>query len=97
MPKGHHADFAASSDADLGDLAALLSEALRRLDAVIEDASYRMLVHSAPPDMGADLQHFHWHIEIHPRLALAEHLSGVLDVNPVPPEEAAQALREAAL
>jgi len=95
LPKGHHADFASTSDQDLGDLAALLSEVLVRLDRVIEDCAYRMVVETAPPDMGADLQQFHWHLEIHPVIARPSVLWSVVDVNPTPPEEAARLLREA--
>jgi UDPglucose--hexose-1-phosphate uridylyltransferase len=97
LPKGHHADFADSEEGDLADLAALLLEVLARLDRVVEDASYTMIVQTAPPDMGADLQNFHWHIEIHPKLALPSPLAGVLDVNLVPPEDAARMLREAVI
>ncbi|MCK6552406.1 hypothetical protein L6R52_41645 [Myxococcota bacterium] len=97
LPKGHHADFAASSDADLADLAALLHEVLVRLDRATDGAAYQLVVMTAPPDMGADLQQFHWHVEISPRLAFDAMLGGVVDVNPVRPEDAARMLREVVL
>lgn len=90
LPKGHHADFTSSSDADLGDLARLLTEVLGRLERLIPDISYRIVLETAPPEMGADLQHFHWHLELQPVLSPRAPLYGVLDVNPISPEEAAR-------
>ncbi len=98
LPKGHHADFAASGDEDLADLAAVLSEALRRLSAVHPGAKYRLVLETSPPDMGADLQQFHWHFEIHPLLpAMSSPTFSVIDTNAVSPEDAARMLREAVI
>lgn len=97
LPKGHHADFADVEDEDLGDLAALLSEALRRLRSVLGDVAYGLSVESPPPEMGADLKSFHWHIEIHPKPAWPAALAAIVDCNPVTPEEAARALRGATI
>lgn len=96
LPKGHHSDFATSSDPDLADLAALLSECLRRADAVVPGANPRMVLETAPPDMGSDLQQFHWHLSLQPVPETARKV-GAVAVNPVAPEEAAKILREAAL
>jgi UDPglucose--hexose-1-phosphate uridylyltransferase len=95
MPKGHHADFTETGDLDLADLAGLLLEVLNRLDRVIDDCAYRWVLETAPPEMGADLQQFHWHLEIHPILDNQSSVMwSVLDVNAVAPEEAARLLRE---
>ena len=54
-----------------------------------------------PHDFGLRTPHFasyyHWHIEIIPRLLPVAGLAwdGGIHINPVPPEEAAQALRDA--
>lgn len=95
LPKGHHADFSEATDHDLADLAALLAEVLAKLERALDGAVYNLAVQTAPPEMGADLHTFHWHIEIHPRIRAPSVLLGVLDANPVPPEEAARLLRDA--
>lgn len=97
LPKGHHADFASTGDEDLADLAALLSEGLRRLYALFPNARYRMVLETSPPDMGADLVQYHWHFELHPVLGMPSPTFSVMDTNCVAPEEAARALREAVI
>lgn len=97
LPRGHHSDYALSSDQDLSDLAALFSECLRRVDRVLDGAKTRIVLHTAPPEMGADLQQFHWHFEIHPVARARAPLWSIVDLNPTPPEEAARLLREAQL
>jgi UDPglucose--hexose-1-phosphate uridylyltransferase len=94
-PKGHHADFRVSSDAELSDLGRLLKGTLQRLRGVLGDPAYRMILYTAPLDAGADVGAFHWHLSIQPVLPLPSALSPVVELNPVPPEIAAAQLREA--
>lgn len=94
LPKGHHFDFHDASDGDLSDLAGLLREVLARIDACLERPPWVLNLWTAPPDMGADLQQFHWHLEVLPHLGSRGSLGGALDVNEVPAEDAARALRE---
>ena len=57
--------------------------------------AYNYIIHTAPFDMG-ELPHYHWHIEVIPRLTKVagfEWGSGFY-INPVPPENAASFLRE---
>jgi hypothetical protein len=56
-----------------------------------------MTLETAPPEMGAALQQFHWHFEVQPLLGARAAMNDVLEVNPTPPEEAARLLREAQL
>ncbi len=95
LPKGHHGGLEVESDEELGDLADLLSRLLRALEEVLERPAYQLVLWTAPLDAGADLAQFHWHLEVRPRLPIAGALAELLDFNPVPPEQAAQALREA--
>ena len=56
---------------------------------------YNYIIHTAPFDT-QELPHYHWHIEIIPRLTRVagfEWGTGFY-INPVPPEEAAAFLRE---
>ena len=71
---------------------------LRKLDKVLEHPAYNFIVHSAPVQEGP-LAHYHWHIEIIPKLTKVagfEWGTGFY-INPTPPEESAKFLREAGL
>ena len=56
--------------------------------------SYNYVIHTAPPD-GGETPHYHWHLEIIPRLAKMAgfELGTGVHINPVPPEAAASILR----
>jgi UDPglucose--hexose-1-phosphate uridylyltransferase len=105
MPKAHHCDFTAISDAECNGLAQALKHILARVRTALQDPPLNYLIHTAPfrrPRAGywATIQHdFHWHLEVIPRLtrpAGFEEGSGFY-INPVPPEEAATLLRSVVL
>ena len=61
----------------------------------LDNPSYNYIIHTAPFDH-VELPHYHWHIEVTPRLnkvAGFEWGSGFY-INPVAPEQAAAFLRE---
>ena len=86
------------SDVDvLRGLAGVLGEFLRRMNRLLNDPPFNFMLHTAPLHAPA-LDHFHWHLEVIPKLTRVagfEWGSGFF-INPVPPEDAATALREAA-
>jgi UDPglucose--hexose-1-phosphate uridylyltransferase len=68
---------------------------LNRLELALDRPAYNYIIHTAPFDHG-ELPHYHWHIEVIPRLTKVagfEWGSGFY-INPVPPENAACFLRE---
>ena len=80
------------------NLAWILRTTMRKIDKVLERPAYNFIVHSAPVQEGR-LAHYHWHIEIIPKLTKVagfEWGTGFY-INPTPPEESAQFLREAGL
>jgi UDPglucose--hexose-1-phosphate uridylyltransferase len=82
----------------LVELAHCLRDALARLNRVLDHPPFNYLIHSHPLD-GAEARHYHWHIEILPKLVRVagfEWGSGMF-INPVAPEEAARLLRQVAL
>ncbi len=96
IPKNHGAVFQETSKFGLENFAMMLSETLKRLAEVLEDPPYNFVLHTAPlrQDVG---RHYHWHLEIMPKLTRVagfEWGSGFF-INPTPPEEAAKYLREA--
>ncbi len=116
IPSRHDSQFERITPTEVQRLARVLHEALRRLEATLEQPPYNYIVHSAPfkahdaevfrsilgpPPIASDggLEHYHWHIEIIPRLtSVAGFEWGTgLYINPVPPETCAECLRDAAL
>jgi UDPglucose--hexose-1-phosphate uridylyltransferase len=94
LPVRHRSAFEECGVDDLRALARLLGDFLRRMNRVLKDPPFNFMLHSAPLREPA-LEHFHWHLEIIPilsRVAGFEWGSGFF-INPLPPEDAARALR----
>ena len=79
-------------------LARMLKETLMRLDQVLDRPALNFMIHTSP--IGEEINdHYHWHIEIIPKLTKVagfEWGTGFY-INPTPPEESARFLREAKL
>jgi UDPglucose--hexose-1-phosphate uridylyltransferase len=68
---------------------------MEKIEIALDRPAYNYIVHTSPFDTQS-LAHYHWHIEIIPRvtkMAGFEWGSGFY-INPVPPEEAAAFMRE---
>ena len=73
----------------------MLRQVLNKLEQALDSPAYNYIIHTAPFDH-QELPHYHWHIEIIPRLTKVagfEWGSGFY-INPVPPEDAAGFLRD---
>lgn len=93
-PKRHDACYENCREDELQDLAQVLNDVLRRYQRILNQPDYNLIVHNAPlqKDLG---EHFHWHMELMPMLSRTagfEWGTGFY-INPVPPEEAVQALK----
>ena len=98
LPKRHESHFEDADAPTLENLAWILRTTLRKIDKVLERPAYNFIIHSAPVQDAA-LPHYHWHIEIIPKLTKVagfEWGTGFY-INPTPPEESAKFLREAGL
>jgi UDPglucose--hexose-1-phosphate uridylyltransferase len=96
LPKVHNSHAEAMSHAEIEDLARVLQSNLRKIDSTLEQPPYNLVLHSAPIQEPA-AAHYHWHIELIPKLTQVagfEWGSGFY-INPTPPEESAKFLREA--
>jgi len=94
LPTVHRAAFEESGVDELRNLAELLSGFLRRMNRVLGDPPFNFMLHTAPL-RGGELESFHWHLEVIPKLTRVagfEWGSGFF-INPLPPEDAAAALR----
>lgn len=95
MPKRHTSSFSKESNYRLESLSQIFSESLKRLTACIPKVPYNFVLHTQPLRTH-DLEYFHYHFEIVPKLtsiAGFEWGSGFY-INPMPPETAAKYLRE---
>jgi UDPglucose--hexose-1-phosphate uridylyltransferase len=96
LPKRHESHFASrDKDDNFYSVAEALSAVLKKYNKVLNSPPYNFMVHTGPFGNG-DMHHYHWHIEIIPRLtkmAGFEWGTGFY-INPTPPEEATEYLRE---
>jgi UDPglucose--hexose-1-phosphate uridylyltransferase len=95
LPRAHSSHAEHMSHPEIQNLAHVLQVVVRKIDATIEKPPYNLVVHSAPIQDTA-LPHYHWHIELIPKLT---HVAGFewgsgFHINPTPPEEAAKFLRD---
>ena len=102
-PKRHNCAYVDISKEEMLDLSRTLRGTLKRIGSVLHDPPYNYILYTAPnrvPRSGywhTLKEDFHWHIEIQPRVmqvAGFERGSGFY-INPTPPEDAAQYLRNA--
>ena len=96
LPKRHQPDFVQIGEDEVRDLAYVMRDSLRRLAFTVYDPPYNMVLHTSPVNDGT-YEHYHWHLEILPRLTIIAgfELGTGYYINPTPPEMAAAALREA--
>ncbi|MFH1378638.1 MAG: galactose-1-phosphate uridylyltransferase [bacterium] len=95
IPKKHSSDFEDIQKYEVVNFSFILKNTLSKINNVLEHPPYNYLLHNSPV-RESNLPHFHWHLEIIPkltRLAGFEWGTG-LYINPTPPEEAAKFLRE---
>src|SRR5213078_3020835 len=96
LPVRHRSAFEESGVEELRGLAEMVGTFLRRMNRTLGTPPFNFMLHTAPLREGA-LDHFHWHLEIIPKLTRVagyEWGSGFF-INPAPPEDAAEALRDA--
>jgi UDPglucose--hexose-1-phosphate uridylyltransferase len=94
LPTEHAPHFEDLEPGGLDRLANVLADVLRRVEAVVPEAAYNLLLRTAPW-VGAGQSWCHWRIEILPRTSMVagfELASGIF-INPHAPERAAGKLR----
>ena len=96
LPKVHGSSYENNQSSMYASLAKILKDMLMRLDSALDRPAYNFMIHTSP--IGEEINdHYHWHIEIIPKLTKVagfEWGTGFY-INPTPPEEAARFLREA--
>ena len=96
LPKIHYPSFEHMDSPLYEEAAQILSDTLHRLHQVLNNPPYNYIIHTSSFSE-VDRDYYHWHFEIMPKLTKVagfEWGTGFY-INPTPPEEAAQYLREA--
>jgi UDPglucose--hexose-1-phosphate uridylyltransferase len=94
LPKNHNSHYENIQKSEVDELGTVLKTILLKLEVALDKPAYNYIIHTAPFDTQA-LPHYHWHIEVIPRLTRVagfEWGTGFY-INPVPPEQAAEYLR----
>jgi UDPglucose--hexose-1-phosphate uridylyltransferase len=95
IPFRHDSHFETIHEREVYNLAWVLKSVLRKMNQALEHPAYNLIIHTAPVQEPGYV-HYHWHIEIIPKLTRVagfEWGTGFY-INPTPPEESARFLRE---
>ena len=95
VPKAHNSHYENIQKIEVDELGTVLKTILSKLEVALDRPAYNYIIHTAPFDT-QPLPHYHWHIEIIPRLTRVagfEWGTGFY-INPVAPEQAASYLRD---
>lgn len=93
LPKKHESHFERLAPESAGELAAIVKSVIGKLHVSMEELSYNLVVHTMPVQE-PPAAHYHWHIEIMPKLSMVagfEWGTGFY-INTVSPEDAAEML-----
>jgi len=94
LPKRHASHYENLQRLVVEELAYCLKTTLLKIEKALNMPAYNYIVHTTPFE-NPEIEHYHWHIEIIPRLTKVagfEWGTGFY-INPVPPESAAEFLR----
>lgn len=94
LPRRHASRYDRIDPQEAHCLGRMLHRVLGRLETVLGRAAYNFFLHQGPFD-SLELPHYHWHVEIIPRVSTVAGFEWGTNwfVNPVAPERAAAALR----
>jgi UDPglucose--hexose-1-phosphate uridylyltransferase len=95
MPRRHQSSFRDIIEEEIINLALHTKIIVGKMDGLLGTPPFNLVLHTAPCGLG-ELKHYHWHIEIIPKLAKVagfEWGTGFY-INPTIPEAVAEDLRE---
>jgi len=96
LPRRHASSFGVLSDGEIPLLGKMLRDVLQRMYRLLGNPDYNYVVRSAPHHSAGE-PHFHWYVEILPRLTTRAgfEIGSGININVVVPEDAAEQLRKA--
>ena len=95
LPKRHYSDFREIKKSEIKSLVRILKKCITSLDKILPHIPYNYIIHTSPCSR-PDLEFYHWHLEIIPRLSRVagfEWGTGFY-INYITPEEAAKYLTQ---
>lgn len=95
LPRRHDASFEVLQDpVEFLELAGILKDTLTRLNLALDRPPFNFVLHTSPVS-DDELEYYHWHIEIMPKLTRVAgfEIGSGFYINPTPPEDAAHYLR----
>jgi len=95
FPKKHLSYFEDTLDEDLNYIAEALQRALLKIEDKLKDPDYNFFIHTAPILDKNKYGHYHWHIEIQPKISISAgfELGTGIEITVINPDEAAKILR----
>jgi UDPglucose--hexose-1-phosphate uridylyltransferase len=96
VPRRHASSFGVISEEETGLLGSMLLNVLKGMYSLLGNPDYNYVVRSAPHHSAGE-PHFHWYLDILPRLTTRAgfEIGSGMNINVVVPEDAASQLREA--
>lgn len=96
FPKKHLPYFENTYDQDLENVVEALQAVLKKFIKNLKDPDYNFFIHTAPLRNKNHYGHYHWHIEVLPKIAMYAgfELSTGVEINIVDPDEAAKILKK---
>ncbi|HUX35736.1 MAG TPA: DUF4921 family protein [Candidatus Paceibacterota bacterium] len=95
FPRNHQPHFEKTPLADLKGIVSALQEVLRKVEKNLNDPDLNFFIHTAPYKDPAHYKHYHWHIEVLPKISTMAgfELGTGVDINVVDPDAAAAMLK----
>lgn len=95
FPKKHLSYFENTLDEDLEWIVDALQVALRKIENKLKDPDYNFFIHTAPIKDKNNYKHYHWHIEILPKISISAgfELGTGIEITVIDPDEAAKILK----
>ncbi len=95
FPKRHQPYFEATPADQMAGVAAILQQSLKAIETRLHDPDLNFFIHTSPLKQLPQHAHYHWHIEILPKLAIRAgfELGTGVEINVIDPDHAAQVLR----
>jgi len=96
LPKSHNPNFENAQKTEYENLARILLTTLKKIEVALGDPPYNYMIHTTPFHH-EEIPYYHWHLEIMPKLVkfAGFELGAGFYINPTPPEQAAEFLRDA--
>lgn len=95
FPKKHRPYFEETPSAEIRDAVSVLRTVLLKMEKNLRDPDFNLFIHTAPLKNQTRYKHYHWHMEIIPKISVPAgfELSTGVDINVVDPDAVAGILR----